>query len=777
MSRKRLQVLILLLLFLLAMAPAVVAQSLISGDIQGTVTDPTNAVVPNAAVTLTSLDTGTTQQTTTSGEGTFRFTLLKPGSYSVTAKQSGFATIEQKVTVAVGQTSVANVKLQISGTAETVEVSGSAVAVITAAPNQSTSFSQMEVQTLPNPGGDLTNIAQSAPGVVMNTTGGYGNFTMNGLPATSNMFTVNGENDMDPYFNINNSGASNLTIGSNEIQEATVMANPYSGEYGQLSGAQVTYVTKSGANAFHGNALYWWNGSSMNANDWMNNNSNPATPKPFSNANQWAASVGGPIIKNKTFFFVDTEGLRFLLPNVIPTTIPTAAFANAVLANVQAKQPASYPMYQKMFNLYATAPGAGAAQAIPNTSACRNLQLVGFDPSTQACAQQFQSTPNALGTEWILAFRIDQNIGQNDKLFGRYKMDHGTQPTYLDPINSAFNALSNQPSWDVQVNETHVFSPTATNSFTAAGSHYVAQFQQGPQAMQTFPYRIITSGTVPFTGFNPVTSFPQGRNITQYQFIDDFTLQRGNHSLKFGANFRRYDVSDHNFFFTNPGVYFGYVSSGLQKFADGRGYQYRQSDNLSSNVPIAMWGLGFYGMDEWRVKPNLTLTLALRFERNSNPVCQTNCFAEFKDPWYSLPSYTNSDPGSVPYNADIVTGLHQAYQGVDAILVSPRFGFSWSPWNDQKTVISGGFGLFYDSPPSSLVDDLLTNPPTATNFRVRPSAGVLWADPGSNGGAAIFQASAAAFNARLRLRTDLHSNCGRIGQAWSTICRAGVHQP
>jgi len=193
--------------------------------------------------------------------------------------------------VALGETTTRDIALSVSAAATTVEVSGAAPVIDTSSASISTGYTQQEVALLPNPGGDITNIAQTAPGAQMNNTGGYGNFTMNGLPATSNLFTVNGENDMDPYFNINNSGATNLTIGSNEIEEATVIANAYSGEYGQLSGAQVTYVTKSGTNAFHGNAQYWWNGRNMNANDWMNNNSTPVTPRPFSNANQWAAQL------------------------------------------------------------------------------------------------------------------------------------------------------------------------------------------------------------------------------------------------------------------------------------------------------------------------------------------------------------------------------------------------------------------------------------------------------------------------------------------------------
>src|SRR5208337_1451533 len=634
-----------------------------------------HAVVPGAAVELKNLGTGGTQADKTNGTGYYRFSLLPPGNYQVTVKQSGFATAQIPVTVSVGVATTADVTMTMSATAQTIEVTGAVPVVNTTSASISTAFSQMEYAQLPNPGGDLTNIAQTAPGAVMNNTGGYGNFTVNGLPATSNLFTVNGENDMNPYFNINNSGATNLTIGSNEVQEATVISNAYSGEYGQLSGAQVTYVTKSGTNTFHGNAEYWWNGRTMNSNNWFSNNTDPVTPRPFSNANQWAGSIGGPIIKNKTFFFFDTEGLRFILPNNITTYVPTPAFAGAVLNNVATLNPAELPLYTQMFNLFANAKGASNAQPLSNNAAClpRNstvgdpnynptgLVLPGFDPATQSCIASYQATPSALAHEYIIAFKIDQKLGQNDNMFVRYKLDHGLQPTNLDPINPNFDALSNQPAWDVQIQETHIFSPNMTNEFTAAGSHYVAQFAQNEAlALSTFPQGLLFSGEVPFTNFGEQYEFPQGRNITQYQFIDNLSWTHGKHSFKFGANFRRYDVSDHTFFFQNPGTYFGYVTGGLQEMVNGYAFQYRQASLLASNVPVALWGLGIYAMDEWKVKSNLTLTLALRVERNSNPVCQINCFANFKDPWGILPSSVSPDPGSVPYTSDIAYNQHQA---------------------------------------------------------------------------------------------------------------------
>ncbi|HEY1467574.1 MAG TPA: carboxypeptidase regulatory-like domain-containing protein [Candidatus Acidoferrum sp.] len=739
------------------------SQSLIAGDIAGTVVDPSGAAVPDASVVLKSLDTGAVIEGKTSSDGYYRFSLLKPGRYEVTVSKGGFKSVVQNVEVNVGKTSSMTISLEISSKAETIEVT-TTPELLNTETSTSTSFTQEQVAKLPNPGGDITNIAFTAPGVLVASAQpgmqGYGNFTANGLPGTSNLFTTNGENTMDPYFNINNTGATNLTLGSNEVQEATVITNPYSAQYGQLSGAQVSFITKSGTNQFHGNAQYWWNGRYLNANDFFNKWTVPAgqaNPAPFSNANQWATAFGGPVIKDKTFFFVDYEGMRFVLPSSTPVYIPTPAFATAVLNNIQNTQPAEFQTYQTMLNLYENAKGASGATPLPSDKYCKGLNLPGFDGTTTSCVGNFVANPTALATEWILAARVDQKIGSNDSLFGRFKLDHGLQPSLVDPISPNFSALSNQPAWDVQVNEAHTFNSTMTNVFTAAGSHYVAQFAQNHQlANSTFPYDVVTSGfgsSVPWTELNQMRRFPQGRNITQYQFIDDFSWSRGRHTFKFGANFRRYDVSDHNFFYTSPTVYFGYTTNGLQQFADGLGYQYRQADTLANNVPIANWGLGLYAEDQIKLKSNFTLTLALRVERTSNPVCQKNCFANFTGTFSSLASYTSADPKDVPYSQDIKYNQHQAFQGVDAVDLSPRISFSWAPGQTNhfpwlpgggKTVISGGFGMFYDNPAISLVDNLLANPPVSVTFRVRPTSGVLPFDPA--GGAATWQAAANAFD-------------------------------
>jgi hypothetical protein len=718
-------------------------QSLVSGDISGTVSDPSGAVIKDAIVNLKSLDTGATQTTATGDTGLYRFSLLRPGRYSLKVTQQGFQGAERLVSVAIGQVTTANFTLTVGKATEIVEVTGALPIVNTESAANATAFDQRSVTEIPNPGADLSNIAQLAPGVTMNTSSGYGNFTANGMPATSNVFTINGENNMDPYFNINNTGATNLTLGLNEIQEATVVTNPYSGQYGQQAGAQVNYITKAGTNAFHGSAKYLWNGRVMNANDYFNKHTEgEITPRPFANNNQWGADFGGPIKKDKTFFYVNTEGTRYVLPTVQSTYIPSPQFIDAVLGNVATKQPNSYDLYKRLFDLWGNPNTPGAQNAMPVPDSCGNA--TGYLGLGDVCALKFSATPGQLSNEWIISGRLDHNFSENDKVFFRFRRDDGVQPTYTDPVRSEFNATSTQPSYDGQTQWTHIFNSNMTNQFIAAGTYYSAIFKQTqPQASQLFPYSIyFQQGSVFASIANPTGLlgsifdtyiFPQGRNVTQYQFVDDLSIVRGSHTLKFGANFRRYDISDYTpTTIQYPLVYF----TSMKQFADGTAYRFRQRIFDNSAFPVAMYGIGMYGQDEWKVTRDLKLTLAVRLEHNSNPVCQIDCFSRFADPFQSLTLGTD-----VPYNQNILAGQNQAFAATDKLNVSPRFGFVWSPGGSAKTVVSGGFGIFYDSLPSSLLLSSIRNVPGIVDQSVYRG---LWADPTAAGMASIADVSAHA---------------------------------
>jgi hypothetical protein len=243
------------------------AQTLTTGDITGSVLDPSGAAVPNATVTLKDTDNGATKTAVANSTGAYRFPLLNPGNYSVSVTARGFQTTQQEVSVTVGQASTVNLRLEVAAANQVIEVSGQSGVIQTENGNVSTTISPEIVANIPNPGNDLTFYVQTSPGATMNTQGGYGNSATYGMSATSNLFTVDGMNENDPFLNLSNSGATNLLLGSNDVQTATVVNNGYSGEYGSLAGANVNFVTKSGGNHFHGNAEYFWNGRILNAND------------------------------------------------------------------------------------------------------------------------------------------------------------------------------------------------------------------------------------------------------------------------------------------------------------------------------------------------------------------------------------------------------------------------------------------------------------------------------------------------------------------------------
>jgi len=685
------------------------AQTLTTGEVTGTITDQTGGVLAKVAVTLKNNGTQATQITQTNTDGVYRFSFVSPGSYTVSASATGFQTSQKVLPVTVGGSSTVDFQLSLATATTTVEVSAASVAIQTDNANMTTNVNLEQVQNLPNPGNDLTYYAQLAPGVVMNATPGYGNFSAFGLPATSNVFTVNGQVNNDTFLNLNNSGASNLMLGYNEIQEAAIVNNGYTGQYGGLAGTQMNMVTKSGANAFHGNAVYFWNGRAMNANNFFNNATD--TEKPFSNVNMWAASAGGPIQKNKTFFFADYEGLRIVLPTDVLTRIPSTQFANATLANLAATgQTQAIPFYQNIFKLYASAPGAGAATPVAN-GGCGTFTGLG---AGVPCADQFRSTVGNRTKEYLWTGRVDHNFSDRDRAFVRVQRDNGTQPTYTDPINPVFNAFSPQPEMQGQISWNHVFSPTATNNFIVSGQYYSAKFQQTDEAaaLAAFPTTLQFSGALFYGLNNQGYNFPQGRNVTQYQFIDDFSKQAGRHNFKAGINFHRVDMTDFTFStYVNGRI----TASSLGAFFNGggTGASMIQRFPTAPEQPFALYNLGAYVQDEWTVSSKLKIIPTLRIDHNSNPVCQRDCFARLTTSFDALPH----DP-NVPYNQVIQTGLHQAFSSTDRIIWQPRVGFAFMPTKNGNTVLRGGMGLFGDVFPGTAIEPFARNTPELNSFTV-----------------------------------------------------------
>ncbi len=688
---------------LLAAATNSLAQSTISGYVTGTVVDPSKAVVRNAVVTLQNPATSLNLNATTNEDGVFHFDYVPPGPYTLTVAATGFTSPRESVIVTVGQSTTANVQLTLGATTS-VDVTLEASSLQTENADISTNYEEKQIDLVPNPGQDLTYIAQTAPGAVMNTQNGGGNFSVFGLPGYSNMFTINGMDYLNSYGDNNKSGATNNSLGANEMQSVTVVNNGYSGNYGRLVGSNVNFVSKSGSNQVHGNAIYDWNGSSLNANDYFNVRSN--TPRPFDNVNQWAASIGGPIWKNHTFFFVNNEGLRIVLPTTTPVNVPSAQFEAATLANLQTVSSASVPFYNQIFSLYNNAPGIARAQNVLPGGGCGSFVLPGGGP----CALQFQAIPSNFTGEWLLAWRIDHIVSPKDQVFLHVFTDHGVQATFTNTINPVFNQTSPQPEWQGQLNETHTFSNRAVNQFLAAFQWSGILFGPAnyPATLQAFPTELKFSGGS-FTSLGQNQEHPVGRHITQYQLVDNFSITFGKHILKFGEDFLRDDL---NVFFYGSNTA-GTATASLNDFYNGSVTNFTQSFPNALHQPFAAYDLGFYAEDDWAVTPHLKLTGSLRFDRESNITCRTHCFASLSTPF----ELADHDP-AIPYNQVIETGLSQNLYNLTPLAFEPRFGFAWSPFGSSSTVVRGGVGNFRDFIPQSILQGFALNTPNVNAFTV-----------------------------------------------------------
>jgi hypothetical protein len=728
-----------------------VAQSSTQGAITGTVVDPTGAILPNIPVTIKNVDKGFSATQTTNSAGVFSFPLVEPGNYLVTIEATGFRQFSYKTSVQVGQATTLTAKLEVGVAGTTVEVSGEAPLVNVDTADSSTAFDQNLVANLPNGGNDLTAIAYTSPGIQMNSAGGYGNFNVNGLPATSNVFTVDGENQMDPFLNLNNSGPTNLMLGKNSIQEATVNTTTVSGQYGQQAGAQINFVSKGGTNNFHGNVNYQWTGSYLDANDWFNTAVTPTIGTPFANNNAWAASFGGPIKKDKLFFFVDTEGIRYIVPSTETIYTPTSGFLSDMLANLASPSvgasAATQATYATMANIWESAPGFSSGVPIPSAApfySCTDAYSgINPDPTQAACVQSYVSSPALPAHEWLLIGRFDYNATNKDRVFFRGDLDTGTQATYADPINPAFAAASYQPEYNNNLTWNHTFSGTMTNNFVAAVSYYRAIFNtedNGPVYGQNtsgtpspFPYTLIPVGDVGMYPLNALgDDFPQGRNVTQWQIIDDFAKTVGKHSLKFGINFRRYDITNYD---ASGGVT-PEVVAGLNDWYNGTASFFAQNDPLRQSAPMNTGGYGIYAQDEYPITPRLKVTAALRLEHNFNPTCDTDCFTMPVAPFSSIVA----QGASTPYNQALSINRNKAFNSVDAIDWSPRLGFIWSPRDNSKTVLTGSISLLTDAFPAFITDRFVNAPYLVGVSQYGPDFGggvVPWADNTSAGAEAV----------------------------------------
>ena len=726
-------------LFLLCALPAV-SQTITTGDLAGTISDATGAVVPNATVTLKFAATNETRSAVTNSAGQYRFSLLAPGEYTISAASTGLRSAVSKFNISVGAAQEMNITLKVEATQEVVEVQAEASMIQTENANLSTSVSTKQVIELPMNGGDLTTVAFTVPGVRMNVGGGNGNLNANGIPLTSVLFTLNGADVMDPYNNLNNSGASNNLLGANEVAEAAVVLNAYSPSYGRMAGAQVNLIGKNGTNTFHGNAVWNYNDAILNANSFFLNSAGTARAR--SVANLYGGSVGGPIRKDKLFFFVDLEGLRYALPSGGVVSVPTVELENYALAHAV---PSAIPVYKAAIGLWNNAPGL--SRAVPVTNGTSTLQdrnghlgcgthLFATGAASSAfpanpfvngasgarfgidtpCARAWATTNSSVNVENYFVAKADYTISEKQKLNVRYQYDWGLQATSTSAISHLFDSKSSQPQHQGQFTHTYLITPRLVNTFTGQSSWYTAIFGvlDFQSALAAMPVRLsLGDGGANGGGFVGLgAGIPTGRNVGQLQLIDDLSWVKGTHTIKAGVNYRYNRVTDTSL--SSGSISGSYSLRDLYDFTTGivnntaQGSTFGQSYPLLAAAHIRVYSLDWYVTDEWAVRKNLRIQYGIRFERDKNPTCVDNCFSRMNTEFLASGYQAGAN---VPFNSTIDTGLSTAYKSFEAVLPEPRIGIVYTPFGAGKTVFRTGFGLFSSLPSASVVSSIFNNAP------------------------------------------------------------------
>jgi hypothetical protein len=741
------------------------AQSGTSSAISGMVADASGAALPGADVTATEVDTKATRAEQTDQDGRFIFSQVNPGIYTITVRASGFATqTSQPVSVEVGRTTTLNFNLAISATSQTIEVTAQQDLLNLENPNTTTTIEAKTISKLPNAGSDLTFVAQFTPGALMNTAGssndakapgGYGNVEFNGLPATSNGYILDGYDTNDPWLGLNIGLSTNLVLGLDAVDQATVNTNSYAVDLGRYGASQVNYFTKSGTNLFHGDVYELWDGSLFSAEDYfLHANDTPGniTSKPRSNVNHFGYSVGGPIRKNKLFFFTAYEGVRIALPIVTQAVVPTPAYQQYVLSQLPVggvdpitgtplpAEPAEVAFYKSMFGLYGNTQGTpvpvsscplnGSGALLPGTQSGGNL----FDGS--GCANQREESLQNSDHENLVVVKIDNTIDSNNTVWYRFQSDTGLQAAYTDPINGIFNAYSPQPQYTLVAGYTHIFRTNLVNQFNPGASWYSSIFEPNDftSVRRTFPIVLAAgSNSAPFTtiGGNDNT-YPQGRKVTQWQVNDNLDWIRGKQEFRFGVNTRRIDVSDYDL---GEGSVPTAVYNDLAEFTYGAAYTESSTFPISFKERIAAGNLDLYAMDTYKPNPRTTLTAGLRATWNTDPVNRQRLFARPAGSFLDL-----SHSASQPLNQVVQTGVRNLFPSTPLFVWQPRFSVAYQL--TPAMVVHLGFGVFNDIIPAQIADLPATNAPYAPTFvgGIGGQAGGLAIAPGipnSAAGAAL----------------------------------------
>jgi hypothetical protein len=659
----------LLLCGTFASAPA--GAQVAGGSLSGTISDPSGAGIPLARVLVKNTATGIERELKTNADGFYTAPNLLPGEYQITVTATGFNTeTKSGITMTVGAQRTFDLAMQIGTVSHKVEVTTEAPAVELSSSDISATVNATTVRELPLNGRSWTDLAALQPGVetiqtqpTFSTGADRGNrgfgqqLTISGARPQQNNYRLDGVS-LNDYAN----GAPGSVLGGNlgvdAIQEFSVLTSNYSAEYGKTSGGVVNATTRSGTNGFHGSIYEFLRNSALDARNFFED---PTRPKAAFKRNQFGGAIGGPIVKNRTFFFADYEGIRQSKGIANRDFVPSLDARNGIIGGV-ALPGGVDPMVQKYLALYPLA----------SPSNC----------GTDVC--QFTFSGKQVVNENFVTTRIDHKFTDKDSVFGTYLFD---KTPYSSPDSMGNVQLSTLSSRQiVAVEETHSFTPTFVNAVRFGYNHEYVNNDSSVKALNTaaadtslgaFAGRnasvVNVGGLTSMTGgVGGLPTYLYGWN--SFQAYDDAFWTRGTHSIKFGVAVERMllqatALTDPNGIWNFKNLT-AFLTNTPSKFAGGIASSLTPRDFRQTLF-------GAYVQDDWRWKPNLTVNLGLRYEMATVPTeingklvnlrNITDAVAHQGDPLFNNPTTKNFEP---------------------------RIGFAWDPFRNGKMAVRGGAGLF-----------------------------------------------------------------------------------
>ena len=711
-----------------------------SGKVVGTVRDATGAVVAEAAVTVTETQTNAESKTTSNSGGEYVVTELKPGTYTVKAEREGFKTaVQTAFKLDINQVIRVDLTLVVGSVQEEVLVTAAEPLVESETSSIGQVIDESRVHELPINGRNFMQLAYLSPGVNMGpastgSTGnvqqgqipederGNGSIQVNGLWATNNNYLLNGFDNNEQQI-----GFELIEPPVDAIQEFKVQTNNFGADIGK-GGAVVNVVTRAGTNRFHGSAFEFLRNSSMDAKNYFDD---PSAPIPPFKRNEFGGSFGGPIIRDRTFFFVDYQGRRIRTSDTYLSPVPDPTEATGNFADLLPEiivDPATGNQFMGNDN---ASPNVipSCPSPVPNGT-CLDpaaLNVVALFPApTPGLGNVFRYNPVDRNNQDSFDVRIDHQITAKNNFFGIFSYGN-VDDRKPDPFpgiagGGSFTGNINNKALLAGLSDVHAFSSSKINELKIGYTRYqvdAVPFFEGQQLATQLgipgindPNNPLTGGlpNIQIGGLNPLGNgdwFPEILHEDNYQLLDSFTYIHGHHSLKMGGDLRR---REHGFFQTQNTrgdlFYTGQFTSAdpntytvpLADFLIG----YTQSlfrDAQTGTYGMRWWEFGTYLMDDYRVSSRLTLNLGVRYDIYTPMVEEHNRLAnfDFATGLFVAPGVT---PGTTR-SGDVATNWKN---------FSPRIGFAYTAGRDNKTAVRGGYGIFYDMQADENDTELPYNP-------------------------------------------------------------------